>query len=230
VSADPGFLLETVRTVCANQWELLFLLDEFDITFGAPDIFDQDFFGTLRALMSQPNLSVAYVLSSVVNPRDLIEPGARDNLSSLFFNTFATPLYLGAFSATEARELAYQPAHRAGVEFHSLEIAAVVEEAGLLPFQIQGAASALFDARVNPRQQLDPIAVMRIEYRAFIQKQFETYWRHFSDEERAALKSPDDPMRAAALKSLERYGFVRARSSKGFEVLGKAFADYVAAA
>jgi hypothetical protein len=70
---------------------------------------------------------------------------------------------------------------------------------------------------------------MRTEYRAFIWPQFDAYWRHFSDAEKAALKAPNDPAHRAVLNSLQQYGFVRARS-QGFEVLGKAFADYVTAA
>lgn len=222
-----SFVEEFFDSACQYGWRFVLLLDEFEeLTEG--DVFDEDFFDSLRALATGRN--VAWVTTSF---RDLYQLGRQvDERTSPFYNIFyPEPIYLGALSEAEATQLITEPAAKAGHPFTDENVAFVLTLAGRLPFALQVAASMLYRAHRDGQTGLAAQVGARKTFNAAMQKHFAYYWRHFTPIEQQALQRLAQTIELThqdlkALSDLTNYGFVE-ETAEDLRIASAAFADWV---
>ncbi len=214
--------------MCRKGWRFLILLDEFEQLL-AHDVFDENFFSSLRALAGVRD--VAWVTASF---RDIyqLEKKAGFGAGSPFFNIFhPVPIYVGALSEEEARQLITRPAEKAGHPFTDEDVTFILTMAGRLPFAIQAAASMLYQADRSGKTSKSVLGSTREEFYKAMRKHFSHNWAHFTSTERQALlklvqagelTSEDHE----ALRDLANYGFVE-EIHRNYRILGDAFTEWI---
>lgn len=222
-----SFVEEFFDRACQCGWRFVLLLDEFE-ELAESDVFDEDFFQSLRALATGRN--VAWVTTSF---RGLYQLGHKvDERTSPFFNIFyPEPIYLGALSEAEATRLITEPAAKVGHAFTYEDVAFVLTLAGRLAFALQVAASMLYRAHRDGQTGLAAQESARETFSAAMQKHFAYYWRHFTTIEQQALQRLAQTIELTsqdreALSDLISYGFVE-ETAEGPRIASAAFTDWV---
>lgn len=118
----------------------VFCLDEFEKLFDHKDTLTKDFYDRLRGLMSTSRLMLI-----IASRKPLEVCGAEQQLNSAFFN-MAQLCELKDFSDEEAEELLLLPS-RLAPALDAEERSLARKWGGKIPWQLQLAASFLFDAR-----------------------------------------------------------------------------------
>lgn len=179
---DPTF--DSVRSMLERfrreGRKLVVLFDEFDAITANP-AFDLEFYSFLRSIAN--NYDVAYVTSSA---RDLQELCRTQLIAdSPFFNIF-TNVFLRAFTRTEAQQLIAEPSAEAGLPLGGYS-RRIMEMAGLFPYFLQIACSAVFDYLSEHGGRLN-----REEVEAtFLEEakgQFRFIWDHMSETYRNCIR------------------------------------------
>ncbi len=116
-------------------------LDEFGKALANED-FEDDFFDFLRSKANSGRL--ALVTSTLTPLSELKVPSGAE--VSRFFNIF-TPLPLGPLAEPEARQLAAEPAARAGQPFAANEVERALALSERRPFHLQVFCEVLFEAK-----------------------------------------------------------------------------------
>jgi hypothetical protein len=226
---DFPLVRDVFRTLCTKNWQFAIFLDEFEQL--TTDLsFDRDFFDSLRSLSDISG--IAWITSSYRNIQEL-ELIAADGKTSPFFNIFfPVPLYLGPFSVKSAQDLIRKPAETVGHVFSEDDIAFLLSIAGRLPHAIQIAAAILYWARKSDSASSESdLYTVRSEFKAAMEKHFTSYWKHFTENERQALKilvgqGKSEDLDPHALQDLLKYGFVNDLDGQ-YVLLGDVFSDWV---
>ena len=154
----------------AAGFRLILLMDEFDrVTHSAS--FGPDFFANLRSLAGHHN--IAYITSSSRDLQQLCH--TQEIADSPFFNIFST-LHIGPLARDEALALIRNPSQ--GTPFPlAAHTEAIFDLAGLLPFFLQMACSAVFEILLEEGAYHQERVRERFLEEA--QPHFQYYWEHF---------------------------------------------------
>ena len=225
------------------HYRLIFLLDEFERLWedarpeDAP--FDANFFTGLRSLVNTYLGRLAWVTSSYTDLYRLSEELGKEEKTSPFFNIFdPDPLVLGGLTAQEANDLIRKPAQEQDINLNAKELSSIKELAGPLPFFLQAAGKAWFEAR--QRGQLDFKQIkgqVKQQLASAMRYNFDWYWRHFEEDERKllkaiALKVPNEVRfyqqkhGNAVLNDLLRYGLITRKGNK-YLIASEVFAEWI---
>ncbi len=174
-------LLNEVR---AAGLQIVVFVDEFDVLLEHAELSSAEFFGGLRSVASRSEGALALVIGSRL-PLGILNTRAKGFArgGSPYFNIFAETT-LGPLLENERRELLA----RGGTRFSDDDRAALVELAGGLPFLLQAAAAALWDAYEDGSN--DPIDRRRRVAREIFQEHdslFRSCWSNWSPLHRMAL-------------------------------------------
>lgn len=167
-----------------NHSRIVLLLDEFDhLRTGK---FDQDFLIELRAMTGVLDYDLACVTASYW---DLFQLGEHLGLppTSPFYNIFyPTPIYLAGLDTADFIALTRQALQPDSETFSDIELSAINQIAGTLPFFVQATAD-LWTRQRRKQGAVDPIAI-RDKLVSEMKPFFSQWWRHFSDCERDVLR------------------------------------------
>lgn len=220
---------------------LVLLLDEFD-HLGSNENFGPEFYYGLRSLAIHYNLAI--VTASRLDLIDVCH--SAEVRSSPFFNIFAN-IYLPAFSREDVDGLLKGSLQGTGIAFTQEEVEYAAAFAGRLPFFLQIAFHALFEARQQGMPMAPALDYLRQRLGVEASPHLSVYWQHSSFGEQLvlatlALRELDEEVppttqtaaaveelyrgAGAAIQSLTRRGLVRA-SPEGCALFSTAFAAWL---
>jgi hypothetical protein len=215
------------------DYRLIILLDEFEALLGQA-AFDANFF---RGLCSLASRRLAWVTTSYRDLYRLSGLLGKDKDISPFFNIFhPTPIILGGLPTTFADDLIQKPATSLGVRFSSQEIVSIKQLAGRLPFFLQIAAEAWFEAKQQGQEDFYQIkAEVKRKFASATANHFDWYWRHFDEDERVLLaclatETPTEWLHEqhgdVVLDELLNYGLIT-QEGESYRIAGELFAESI---
>jgi hypothetical protein len=178
---DTFALDELFQQVDDKGQHVIFLLDEFEHV-TANSNFGPDFYYGLRSLIIHHK--IALVTSSRL---ELIELCHNDAIkSSPFFNVFAN-INLRLFSQADSWHLVSQSLSGTTVEFSEREMEQIFDLAGLHPYFLQAACSALYESHRKGLDEATRTNLLLEQFRLEAIPHIVDYWDNSDDYEKIVL-------------------------------------------
>jgi hypothetical protein len=147
-----SFVLEKlIAQTKQKNWQLVLMIDEFDVLLDRPHLNNTEFFGGLRQLASRSRGALVLVMTTNISLTELHQQTKPFRSGSPYFN-FLDEIVLGPLSDSDVEELLRQ-----GDTYFSDDDRRFIKEiTGEHPYLLQVAASALWESYKNGNED-DPI-------------------------------------------------------------------------
>jgi len=145
-------LEELIVQIGNMNWQLVLMIDEFDVLLDRPHLNNTEFFGGLRQLASRSRSALVLVMTTNISLTELHKKTKPFTKSGSPYFNFLDEIVLGPLSDSEVEELLRQ-----GDSYFSDDDRRFIKEiTGEHPFLLQVAASALWESYKNGNVN-DPI-------------------------------------------------------------------------
>ena len=147
-----AFVLERLLAQMAESgWQVVLILDEFDVLLHHPTLNRAEFFGSLRSLASRSRGALALVIASRHSLASLNKDTQELNRTGSPYFNFLTEITLGPLPHVAVEDLL----RRAGGRFTAADRRAIHQIGGGHPYLLQAVASALWEAYEDTGQDTE---------------------------------------------------------------------------
>jgi AAA+ ATPase superfamily predicted ATPase len=244
-----SFVLEKlIAQTKQKNWQLVLMIDEFDVLLDRPHLNNTEFFGGLRQLASRSRGALVLVMTTNISLTELHQQTKPFRSGSPYFN-FLDEIVLGPLSDSDVEELLRQ----GDTDFSDDDRRFIKKITGEHPYLLQVAASALWESYKNGNED-DPIKRQQQAKQDFYDRTKATLndiWQSWLPTTRKAFIAValikletlrtslkiqpidikgfinDEPGFKQALEELEKQGFVKDENG-AWQVHPTIFLDFIA--
>ncbi len=143
---------ELIAQIENMNWQLVLMIDEFDVLLDRPLLNNSEFFGSLRQLASRSRGALVLVMTTNISLTELHQKTKPLSKPGVPYFNFLDEIVLSPFSDSEVEELLRQD----NTYFSDDDRRFIKEITGEHPYLLQVAASALWESYKNGNED-DPI-------------------------------------------------------------------------